>query len=345
MVALLVALLLPGVTQAADGWYGEYFSNRHLSGAPVVVRHDLNIDFNWGTGSPDALLPADDFSARWTQTLHFAEGYYEFSVAADDGVRLFVDGKIVVDDWRNTAYTTRRSSIQLSEGAHTVRLEYYEATAHAAVRLSWERKEISRPIGNIITWAEPGTWVKVYRRMPDNTWQRMNPGGTGPIDPSGRIKIDGLPVEFVYGDKGQAYRVEIWEQGRMLRSVGNTDAGQPEWILYPFRDNYTPWGPSTAAPQPTAQPTPQPTPKPEQDGVDVYKTGTVVNAAHLNVRRGPGVRNAVVTTLDRGQTVELTGYRNANGTWIEISANGVTGWVNAYYIRTYTAVHSMAIAR
>jgi hypothetical protein len=346
-VALVAVLLLPGMGNASSGWYAEYFANRNLSGAPVVVRQDEKIDFNWGTGSPAAQVPVDNFSARWTQTIHFEEGYYEFSVGADDGVRLFVDGKIVIDDWRDTAHTTRRSSIHVPAGPRTVRLEYYEATGQAAVRLTWERKAIVRPIGNIVTWAEPGTWVRVYRRMPDNTWQLMNPGGTGPIDASGRIKIDGLPVEFVYGNKGQPYRVEIWEQGRMLRSVGNTSAGQAEWLLFPFRDNFTPWGPPAAAPAPVPAPTPTPTPapKPGQGGTVQPYTGTVVNAAHLNVRRGPGPKTAAVTTVSRNQVVQLTGFRNANGTWIQIQANGVTGWVNAYYIRTNVAVHTLAVAR
>jgi hypothetical protein len=341
VLALVALLLWPGVSNATSGWYAEYFPNRHLTGAPAVVRHDEKIDFNWGAGSPDPLIPVDNFSARWTQTLHLEEGRYEFSVAADDGVRLFVDGRLIIDDWRNTAFTTRTATIDLGAGARTVRLEYYEATGNAAVRLTWERKPIPRPIGNIVTWLDHGTWAQIYRLAPDGTWQRMNPGGTGPINGGGRVKIDGLEVDRAYGDKGQPYRVEIWEQGRMLRSVGNIHAGQPEWRLYPYRDNVTPWGPGVAAPAPA------PTPKPVTEPVTVVKptTGTVVNAHSLNVRRGPGVSNPVVTAVRRGQTVELTGFRNASGTWVQIRAHGVTGWVNAYYIQSHVPVHSLAIAR
>jgi hypothetical protein len=340
LLALLASVTLPAATNAAGGWYAEYFPNRDLSGAPAVVRTEASVDFNWGAGSPDPQIPADNFSARWTQTLHLEAGNYEFTVGADDGVRLFVDGVLVINDWRQSAYATRRGSIELGAGTHTLRLEYFEQTGDAAVRLSWERKPIVRPIGNIITHAEPGTWVRIYRRMPNGEWQYMNPGGTGPIDASGRIKIDGLPVEPAYGDRGQPYRVELRTQGRILRTLGDIDRGQPEFRVYPFRDNVASWGPETVV-QPTATPTL--TPHPGSGTVDQSYTGTLINARHLNVRRGPGVSYGVVTTISRNQTVELTGYRNARGTWIEIRANGVTGWVNAYYIRSNVSVRSMTV--
>ncbi len=264
LLTLIVAVMLPAATLASGGWYAEYFPNRDLSGAPAVVRTDPNLDFNWGAGSPDAQIPADNFSARWTQSLYLEEGQYEFNVTADDGVRLFVDGGLVINDWRESTNATRTGSIQLGAGTHTLRLEYFEQTGQAAVRLGWERKPIVRLIGNIITYAEPGTWVRIYRRMPNGEWQYMNPGGTGPIDASGRIKVDGLPVEPFYGDRGQPYRVELWTQGRILRTVGDTDNGQPEFIVYPSRDNVTPWGPPAATPQST--PTPSPTPRPDGSG-------------------------------------------------------------------------------
>lgn len=349
LLALMTAVTLPAVTHANGGWYAEYFPNRDLAGAPAVVRTDASVDFDWGGGSPDPLIPADNFSARWTQSLYFDEGLYEFTVTADDGVRLFVNGALVIDDWRVTPRTTRTGSILLSPGTHTVRLEYFEKDGAATVRLGWERKSLGRLIGNIVTFAEPGTWVRVYRRMPNGEWQYMTPGGVGPIDASGRIKIDGLPVEPFYGSRGQPYRVELWTQGQMLRSQGDTSRGQPEWLLYPYRDNVTKWGPETVVsvpPTPTPVPTPAPTVKPDSGGAVVQPTytGRLINARHLNVRRGPGVGFGVVTTISRQDVVELTGYRNARGTWIEIRVNGVTGWVNAWYIAGDVAVRNMVVA-
>ena len=58
-------------TPVITDWLGEYFSNIDFQGTPVLVRNDPAINFNWGSGSPDPLVPADNFSARWTRTLNF----------------------------------------------------------------------------------------------------------------------------------------------------------------------------------------------------------------------------------------------------------------------------------
>jgi len=66
-------------------WKGEYFNNPSLQGAPVLVRNDPNVDFNWGTGSPGPGVPADNFSVRWTRTLYFQGGTYHIYAHVDDG--------------------------------------------------------------------------------------------------------------------------------------------------------------------------------------------------------------------------------------------------------------------
>ena len=94
----------------------EYFANRTLSGAPVLTRSDNAIDFDWGEGSPDAPVPADRFSARWTRTKNYAAGTYRFSVTGDDGIRVLVDGAQVVDGWFYQAPTTYTADVPLSDG-------------------------------------------------------------------------------------------------------------------------------------------------------------------------------------------------------------------------------------
>jgi uncharacterized protein YraI len=120
-------------------WRGEYFANRTLDGAPVVVRNDENLDFDWGRNAPAAGLPADNFSVRWTRNLYFDAGTWRFRTLVDDGVRVFVDGRLVIDEWRDGSARERSGEIDLAAGTYTVVVEYYERAGDARIRLWWER--------------------------------------------------------------------------------------------------------------------------------------------------------------------------------------------------------------
>ncbi|MBW3538334.1 PQQ-dependent sugar dehydrogenase [Candidatus Parcubacteria bacterium] len=120
------ALTPPPSPPPADGYSAQYFDNQTLSGEPKLTRTDPAINFNWGSGSPDPAIPADRFSARWTKEQEFAAGDYEFTVTADDGVRLYLDGALVIDKWLDQPPATYRASRRLSAGSHQIKLEYYE---------------------------------------------------------------------------------------------------------------------------------------------------------------------------------------------------------------------------
>jgi hypothetical protein len=121
-----------------QGWRGEYFSNRDLSGKPVLIRTDAAVDFDWKQGSPDPSVPADNFSVRWTRTLGFTGGTYRFYASTDDGVRLYLDGKRIIDKWQNQQLpNTHSADINLSGGEHTVAVEYYEHGGEASAHAWW----------------------------------------------------------------------------------------------------------------------------------------------------------------------------------------------------------------
>jgi uncharacterized protein YraI len=124
---------------AVAGWRGEYFDNPNLAGSPVLVRDDPNLDFDWGPNAPASGLPDDNFSVRWTRELAFSAGNYRFYAYVDDGVRLWIDGYLVIDQWHEGSPTTYTADFNLADGAHTLRMEYYEHTGGAIARLGWER--------------------------------------------------------------------------------------------------------------------------------------------------------------------------------------------------------------
>lgn len=131
-----IRLSMTNITAPPPGaWSGEYFANLALFGAPAVARSDADINFDWGEGSPDPLIPDDNFSARWTRTLNFEEGVYQFTTTSDDGVRVYVDGELILDYWIDQAPTAHVANRNMTAGPHTVVVEYYEATGGAMMRL------------------------------------------------------------------------------------------------------------------------------------------------------------------------------------------------------------------
>ena len=119
-------------------WLGEYFANPYVAGSPAFIRNDAKIDFNWGGESPDPRIPEDRFSVRWTRRQEFAAGYYRFTVLVDDGVRLWIDGQPVLDEWHDSTLSKYVFDQYVSEGQHPLRVEYYEGLGGALIRLSWK---------------------------------------------------------------------------------------------------------------------------------------------------------------------------------------------------------------
>lgn len=130
-------------------WRGEYFNNKTLSGSPALVRDDAQINFRWGAGSPaPGTIGADGFSVRWTRSLNLTAGSYRFSMTVDDGGRLWVNGHLLIDAWRDQAPTTYSGTIYVPGGGIPVKMEYYENTGGATAQLSWTRTDA--PAGTVI---------------------------------------------------------------------------------------------------------------------------------------------------------------------------------------------------
>jgi hypothetical protein len=229
----------------SQAWSGEYFSNPDLSGSPVLVRSDADINFDWGAGSPDPRVPADYFSVRWTRELSLSAGPYLFTTQTDDGVRLYIDGSLVIDQWHPQVRTAYSASLYLAGGTHLVIMEYFEDTGVASAQLTWSGPTALADEGNLITCVPPYpsySWIKAYQLMPDGTWLDVNRSGWASISKTGYLKIDGLPVSIVpYGQNGNPYWIQEWVNGQLVQSVGNTSLGQPPFVIVPGTDNLTPW--------------------------------------------------------------------------------------------------------
>ncbi|MFP4394563.1 MAG: PA14 domain-containing protein [Anaerolineales bacterium] len=121
-------------------WSASYWNNVDLTGPPVLTQEEDRIDHDWGVGSPEPRVRVNRFSARWTRRINInVAGMYRFTVTGDDGVRLWVDGELILDEWQVQAAKTFTPEKYLTEGAHRVRLEYFENTGAAQIELDWSR--------------------------------------------------------------------------------------------------------------------------------------------------------------------------------------------------------------
>jgi hypothetical protein len=129
----------PILAQGGLGLRGEYHNSIDLTGPADFVRSDESIDFSW-TGAPAHGISSSNFSVRWTgQVLAPTTGNYTFSTVSNDGIRLWINGAKVIDDWTSHSNKTgNRAPIALTAGQrYDVKMESYEGTGSATAKLLW----------------------------------------------------------------------------------------------------------------------------------------------------------------------------------------------------------------
>ncbi|HEY0711792.1 MAG TPA: PA14 domain-containing protein, partial [Polyangia bacterium] len=177
------------------GLTGEYFDNRNFT-ALRVTRVDPQIDFNWGSAAPAPGVGADTFSVRWSGTVTPPTSErYTFTTRADDGIRFYLDGVRLIDNWRDQSATERSVSIDLVAGrAYGIRVEYYDNTRSATARLFWATPTIPR---QVVPTSALRT-IPVAAAPPDTAALRINFQSAGSEVPAGYLPDTGA----VYGDRG-----------------------------------------------------------------------------------------------------------------------------------------------
>ncbi|MFQ3534854.1 MAG: SH3 domain-containing protein [Aggregatilineales bacterium] len=150
LLAVLIALGLgavmlsqsPARAQGITGsnWEGYYWANPTFSGSPALFRIDPAILFNWGTGSPaPGIIPNDNFSVRWYNRIAFAAGTYRFRAGADDGIRVAINGNIIIDRFTPAVggFTVNTADVVLGAGTYEIIVDYYEGVGEAGVLFDW----------------------------------------------------------------------------------------------------------------------------------------------------------------------------------------------------------------
>jgi hypothetical protein len=132
-------------TELFTDWRGEYFAGLVVAGDPILIRNDAILDFNWGLGSPGWGIPDDGFSARWTRRQYFDEGTYAFTAMADDGVRVWIDGRLYLDEWHDSTQESYLFKANLTAGEHSLHVEFFENLGGARIYVDWALVEQPAP--------------------------------------------------------------------------------------------------------------------------------------------------------------------------------------------------------
>jgi autotransporter-associated beta strand protein len=140
------------VGTAGTGLKGEYFDNADFTNLKLT-RTDAQVNFDWGTGSPHASIGPDTFSVRWSGLLLVPETCaYTFSALSNDGVRLYINGFPIIDNFvdQNSKWMDS-APVQLTKGQMVeIQMEYYENTGSAAAKLKWTGPSVAGITGAIV---------------------------------------------------------------------------------------------------------------------------------------------------------------------------------------------------
>jgi uncharacterized protein YraI len=350
---------------AAHEWAGSFFNSRDLTGAVAASICNTGIDFDWGGGAPLNGVGIDNWSARWTTTQTFATpGTYQFNITVDDGARLFVNGQLIIDAFTesNLRTVTGTFSVPAPNSQFGITLDFVEYTGNARIKLEWFLVGSVSGTGggepwtveyfNNLTWTAPavaitnaaadGISIDYQGNAPaagvnadgwSSRWTRgvTFPAGTYTFnvraDDGVKIRVDGNEIlnqaQFIgnINFTGQVFLSD----GRHVITVEHFDETA-------FASLFVTWSPAvgtTLAPGGGAVAAPAPaSPAPVVTG----SATATINTSGLYFRRTPQQYwGNILTTLRSGQQYPAIG-RSGDGVWVQLSANGQSGWSIARFV-------------
>ncbi|MCB0156767.1 MAG: hypothetical protein KDD83_01445 [Caldilineaceae bacterium] len=174
----------PDVAPApVDYWKATFFNNTQLLPPVALSATAGDINFNWGGGAPHPAVTSVNFSARFERAINYAPGFYRIMVQADDGVRVYLDGELLIDEWHGGTNQTFAVSRKL-DGLHVMTVEYYQASGGSNIHL-WQEFQ-----GN------------------DAPWQAQYFGGIElqgvPVFTQPEVAGNGRPLDYTWGTSSPA---------------------------------------------------------------------------------------------------------------------------------------------
>ncbi len=128
------------------GLKARYYNGGNFNGL-VLSRIDKNIEFDWGNGPPATSVNGDNFSVRWDGYIKIDEqGEYAFYTVSDDGVRVMMDGRTIIENWTQHYPTENSKVIQLAPGWHRTTVEYNDTGGGATIKLLWSSPSMQKAV-------------------------------------------------------------------------------------------------------------------------------------------------------------------------------------------------------
>lgn len=350
-------------------WTSEFFNNIYLLGSPVYTRQDNLLAFNWGIGSPYATVPADYFSARFTADVFFTAGSYQFTMIADDGGRVSVNGIQVIntfDNLRPNQIITGTFNFPIN-GYYRIQAEYIELTGAASFSVSWQTAGGIPTPTPTPSAGTSGVWTGTFYNTSDflgpvaatvtDTNISKNWGTNAPL---AGVNADNFSVRWtttlyllpgtyridVHADDG----VRVYVDNQIVINELHVYLGQrysytftvPSARNYPFAVEYQEgtgaafleFSLTTSNGGVIGAPTATATPNiPTTSPTGLYAT---VTASRLNVRNLPTASgSSVLTRVSGGEIYAVLAYSSDNN-WAQINVNGIAGWVNVRFVNIST---------
>jgi hypothetical protein len=352
------------VSAADEQWRARYWNNRDLSGDPAKRRDEDAIDYDWGDGSPTSGVNSDDFSARWTRSIYLNGGIYRFSATMDDGMRVWIDDELVIDEWNDSQVRTVSVDLPMTTGNHDIEVRYYEAGGKAVAKFSWA------PIGGppsipVNRWQgqyfnnQHLNGAPAFTRADsaiDFNWKTGSPWPTIQSDHfsvrwTGNFDHDPGTYRFtVESDDGvrlwvnDQLIIDEWQDNQNLTFQADTflPGGSVPVVLEYYENTGAALVKLAAERIGATGGSPSPTPLPSAPGLPPENSAVVTNANWLNVRSEPSMGDNAITAIPRGQEVLLLGRY---GGWIKVRLpNGLEGWVGASYLASRTSFSSLPVS-
>lgn len=357
LIVMLAALAmsLPQLARAEFGanWTAQYYNNTTLSGEPVDVRTGLaGVNFNYGTGAPGGSVNPDNFSIRFSSTQTFAGASYEFVASSDDGIRVFIDGELLLDRYVTRPLTTDRFTRTMTAGTHSLVVEYFDSVENASVQFQWFQVGAGTVVQPVVTNPVVQPVVVGYTPI-------ANIGGTPGVFATTIPTPTGPTVSITFV-RGLALRTGPYLGATMVTvltreplnvfsvSGRNQQEGIYPWFYVTSSDGRQGWASGRYLILNNVELAALPEMGSVFDGID--GAGDVgadgIARARLSLRVRPSERTARIDIIPYGEQFALIGrtVQASTNRWFQVRrANGQVGWVTADFVEESGPMGSVPI--